>query len=228
MMRAYHFISDDMRSAEDLIAGRDEPWRIGETRTYIAVTLNAGDGELITQSGYQSSPTLWDAMMRADGPVACAVDIPDPLFTGGDFDHGLFQISTSRKLLAASDLSSELRLFACTCAERALPIFETAHPGNDRPRLALNIARDYACQRATAEDLQSALILARDAADQTSGIARIAAMAAFGATFTEAQDAALSAMRCARWAIDGKSPTGPERTWQRESFDLKFAHIFDR
>ncbi len=228
MNRAYHFISDDMRSDEDLIAGRDDPWRIGEMRTYIPVTLDTGDGEFITQSGYHSSPTLWDAMMRADGPIACAVEISDPVSTGGDFEQGRFQISNSRKLLAAIDLSSDLRLFACACAERVLSIFETAWPGNDRPRLAINIALDYARQRATAEDLQSALILARDAAGKASGIARIAAMAAFGVTFSEAQDAALSAMRAARWAIDGKSATGPERTWQRESFDRKFSHIFDR
>jgi hypothetical protein len=225
---SYHFIADDLRSDEDLIAGRDDPWRIGETRTYIPVTLNAGDGELITQSGYQSSPTLWDAMMRADGPIACHVEISDPVSVSGDSEQGHFQISASRKLLAAIDLSSELRLFACTCAERALPIFGTAYPGNDRPRLALNIARDYARRRATADDLRSALILAPDAADQASGVARIAAMAAFGATFSEAQDAALSAMRTARWAIDGKSPSGPERIWQRTSFDRTFSPLFTK
>jgi hypothetical protein len=76
--------------------------------------------------------------------------------------------------------------------------------------------------------LRAALILARDAADKASGLARVAAISAFGTAIPEAQDAALTAMRGARWAIDGKSPTGTERTWQRESFDLKFAHIFDK
>lgn len=226
-MRAYHLISDDLRSDEDLIAGRDDPWRVGETRTYIPVTVDAGGGELITQLGYQSSPTLWDAMLRADGPIACAVDISNPISVCGDCEQGHFQISASRKLLVAIDLSSALRRFACACAERALPIFESAYPGNDRLRLALNIARAYARKCATAEALQSALILARDAADHASGVARIAAMATFGATLSETEDAALSAMRAARWAIDGKAPTGPERAWQRATFDRTFTDIFE-
>ncbi|MGD0291460.1 MAG: putative immunity protein [Candidatus Binataceae bacterium] len=228
MIRAYHFISDDMRSDEDIVAGRDQPWRLGETRIYVPVTLDAGDGEFITEAGYHSSPSLSDALMRADGPIACAVEISDPISVGGDVEQGLFQISHSRKLIAASDLSSELRTFACSCAERVLSIFETAYPHNDRPRIAINIARDYAQRRATAEDLRAALILARDAADKASGLARIVAISTLGTAIPEAQDAALTAMRGARWAIDGKSPTGPERTWQRESFDVKFAHIFDR
>ena len=83
MIRAYHFISDDMRSDEDIVAGRDQPWRLGETRIYVPVTLDAGDGEFITEAGYHSSPSLSDALMRADGPIACAVEISDPISVGG-------------------------------------------------------------------------------------------------------------------------------------------------
>lgn len=36
------------------------------------------------------------------------------------------------------------RLCAADFAERVLPIFEDAHPGDDRPRLAIQAARDYA------------------------------------------------------------------------------------
>jgi hypothetical protein len=42
---------------------------------------------------------------------------------------------------------------------------ETAYPRDDRPRRAINIARDYARQGATTEDLGAALILARDATE---------------------------------------------------------------
>jgi Immunity protein Imm5 len=217
-----------MRSDEDIVAGRDEPWRIGEMRTYVPVRLVAGDGEFVTEAGYHSAPSLWDAMMLADGPIACAVEVSDPISTGGDREQGYFQISSSRKLLAAIDLSSELRLFACACAERVLSIFETAYPRDARPRQAISIALDYARQRATAEDLKAALVLARDAADKASGLARIAAMSAFGTTILEAQDAALTAMRGARRAVDGKSTTGTERTWHREYIDRNFAHLFNK
>lgn len=104
---------------------------------------------------------------------------------------------------------------------------ETAYPRDDRPRRAINIARDYARQGATTKDLGAALILARDAADKASGLVRIAAISAFGTAIPEAQDAAVTAMRGAARAVDGKSATGTERAWHREYFDWKFARLFD-
>jgi hypothetical protein len=227
MIKAYHFIGTDMRSDEDIVGGRDEPWRLGDMRTYVPVRLDAGDGEFVTETGYHSSPTLWDAMMQADGPIACAVEISQPISTGGDPAQGYFQISRSRKLIAAMDVSSELREFACACAERVLSIFETIYPRDDRPRRAINVAREYACHQATTKELGAALMLARDAADKASGLARVAAMAAFGTAIPEAQDAALTAMRGAGRAVDGRMTTGSEHGWHREYFVRKFAHIFD-
>jgi hypothetical protein len=228
MIKAYHFICADLRSGEDIVGGRDEPWRLGDMRTYVPVRLDAGDGEFVSETGYHSSSSLWDAMMLADGPIACAVEILEPLSIGGDIEQGYFQISRSRKLIAAIDVSRELRQFACTCAERVLSIFETAYPRDDRPRRAINIARDYARQRATTEDLGAALILARDAADKASGLARVAAMSAFGTAIPEAQDAAVTAMRGAGRAVDGRATTGSERAWHREYFDREFAGIFEQ
>jgi hypothetical protein len=217
-----------MRSGEDIVMGLDEPWRLGDMRTYVPVRLDAGDGEFITETGYYSSPSLWDAMMYADGPIACAVEISDPISTGGDDQQGYFQISSSRKLVAAIDRSSELRVFACVCAERVLSIFEARYPHDDRPRRAVSMALDYARQQATTEDLGAALILARDAADKASGLARIAAMSAFGCAIPEPQDAVLTAMRGAARAVDGASSAGTERAWHRQYFDRTIAHIFNR
>src|ERR1700730_8761396 len=104
MIRAYHFIGDDMRSDEDMGAGRDEPWRLGETRTYIPVRLDAGDGHFDTETGCHSSPSLCHRMMLPDGPIGCAVEISDPISTGCALEQGSFQISVSRKLIAAIDL----------------------------------------------------------------------------------------------------------------------------
>jgi len=50
------------------------------------------------------------------------------------------------------------RLFACDCAERVLPVFETKYPNDDQPRQAIRVARQYAeggidnATRAAAED----------------------------------------------------------------------------
>jgi len=228
MIRAYHFLSDDMRCDEDIIAGRDEPWHLGELRTFAPMRLDAGDGGFISLSGYHSSPSLWDAMLQADGPIACAVEISDPISTDGDLQQGFFQISSLRKLTAAVDVSAELRLYACACAERVLSIFESRYSRDDRPRRAINTAFDYAHRRATAQDLEAALILARDAANTAAGLARIAALSAFGTAILESQDAAVTAMRNATWAVDGRGvTTGTERMWQGEYFDRKFALIFE-
>jgi hypothetical protein len=229
MIRAYHFLSDDMRSEEDIIAGQDEPWRLGELRTFVPMRLDDGDGRLISLSGYRSSPSLWDAMMQADGPIACAVEISNPVSTEGDIQQGFSQTSILRKLIAAIDLTSELRLFACVCAERVLSIFETSYPRDDRPRRAIGTALDFAQHRATADELKSALVLARDAAERAAGQARIAALSAFGTTFADSHDAAMTAMRNAAWAVDGRGTpaSGTERAWQRDSFNQRFAHIFE-
>ena len=48
-----------------------------------------------------------------------------------------------RSLLAPEQIK-DLRLFAADCAESVLHIFEGAHPGDNRPRLAIQASRDFA------------------------------------------------------------------------------------
>ena len=104
--------------------------------------------------------------------------------------------------------------------------FGNASPRDGRPRQAIDIARRFARDDATANELQAALVLARDAAEVASGQARMAAFSAFGATLRESQDAAITAARSAMWAVDGRTTPGPERIWQRAHFDQLFAHLF--
>jgi hypothetical protein len=78
------------------------------------------------------------------------------------------------------------RLFAADCAERVLPLFEEACPGDDRPRRAIETARLFADGAATAA--------ARDAA--------------WEAAWAAAGDAAGAAARDAAWEA--------ERRWQNE------------
>ena len=56
------------------------------------------------------------------------------------------------------------RLFAADCAERVLPVFEREVPGDDRPRLAIEVARRSAGGDATDEELAAAGAAAGDAA----------------------------------------------------------------
>jgi hypothetical protein len=49
-----------------------------------------------------------------------------------------------------------LRLFACDCAERVLPLFEKDHPNDNRPRAAIETARRFANGQATWEELDAA------------------------------------------------------------------------
>jgi hypothetical protein len=57
-----------------------------------------------------------------------------------------------------------LRLWACDCAERVLPIYERECPGDLRPRQAIEVARRYARGEATLEELAAARAAARAAA----------------------------------------------------------------
>jgi hypothetical protein len=221
MFRAYHFPFEDLRSDEDVIAGNSLPWRIGEIRAYTPITMDAGDGETISESGYRSSPTLWDAFLQADGPIACLVEVSEVISTEGDVEAGFVQISIERRLLAARDMRSDLRLFACDCAERVLYLYERAYPSDDRPRKAIQIARDHARGRATVAELESALVLATSAAEAapSGSAARCAAMSASGSATDEPQDAAVLAIWTAGWAADGiDAAAGAERAWQRALF----------
>ena len=221
MLRAYHFPYEDLRSDEDMIAGNSLPWRIGEIRAYTPVTIEAGDGETISEIGYHSSPTLWDALLRADGPIACLVEVSEAISTEGDVEAGFAQVSRERRLLAVRDVRSDLRLFACDCAERVLYLYEREYAGDDRPRRAIQIARDHTRRQATAAELRWAWILARSAAEEAASgsAARCAAGSACACATEEAQDGAVLAIWTAGWAADGKNAAGgAERAWQRALF----------
>lgn len=56
------------------------------------------------------------------------------------------------------------RLFACDCAEHVLPFFERFQPLDNRPRKAIEVARQYALGGSTLEELNSVKGDAEDAA----------------------------------------------------------------
>ena len=105
-----------------------------------------------------------------------------------------------------------LRLLAADYAERVLPIFERARPGDDRPRKAIQAARDYADGEISAAAGDAAWAAARDAAGAAAWDA--AWDAARAAAWAAARDAARAAARDAAGDAAGAAAWAAERRWQ--------------
>lgn len=87
-----------------------------------------------------------------------------------------------------------LRLIACDCAERVLPLYERAHPGDPRPRRAIEVSRRYADGLASLNELREARRRAAyTAADSAAASYDDAACAACAAAISAARAAADSA-----------------------------------
>ena len=92
----------------------------------------------------------------------------------GDIIHGDDKVAASearwvRQVDAWNDRTA--RLFAADCAAAVLPLFERDHPGDDRPRRAIEVARLYAEGKATDDELAAAGDAAWDAAGAAAGAA---------------------------------------------------------
>ena len=145
-------------------------------------------------SGYHACTV--DQLVGWVGPELWEVEYDQPPQT-----HGNKVVGSRARLVTRIDRWNDTqRLFAADCAEHVFHLFEEQHPGDDRPRHAIEVARLYAAGRADATDLAAA----RDAAR--------AAWAAAQAAVVDAVDAA--------WTT--------ERDWQQEQFETRFAHLFDR
>ena len=133
MAKAFHFLNADMCAN----SGDEKPWEIGETRT-IADRARIK----LCEYGYHSSPTLWDALQYANGPMACLIKVGKSY--GSDTSPAPKNVHAKRQLIKAVNIGRELRLFAADCAERVLYLFEKERPDDDRPRKAIQAARDFA------------------------------------------------------------------------------------
>jgi len=71
-----------------------------------------------------------------------------------------------------------LQMIACDCAESVLPNYESAYPDDDRPRKAIQAARDYVNDKITTEELQAARSAAWSAARSAAWSAELAAKSA--------------------------------------------------
>ena len=108
------------------------------------------------------------------------------------------------------------RLWACDCAERVLPIFESDRPGDLRPRDAIRASRRYARGEIGAAARDAAWAAARDAARAAAwDAAGDAARAAAGdAARAAARAAAGAAARDAAGAAAWDASRAAEKEWQ--------------
>jgi hypothetical protein len=85
-------------------------------------------------------------------------------------------------LCAVEVKEKEIRLFAADCAESVLHIYEEQYPNDDRPRKAIQAARDYANGVIGTHELFQAMAMARVAENLARYVGKIEEMyAAFAA-----------------------------------------------
>ena len=117
-----------------------------------------------------------------------------------------------------------LALWAATCADHVLHLFESAHPSDPRPRQAITRARAWARGEITMSQSRAAGGHAMAAARELSGAARHAAYAAGQAAVVahvaaHELGAAAYAIKAARAAApdgEGESSGRRECRWQRD------------
>jgi hypothetical protein len=113
-----------------------------------------------------------------------------------------------------------LRLYAADCAERVLGLYEKQYPKDDRPRKAIQAARDFAnglINKDAAYDAADAAFTASAAAHiatyTATNAANAAASAAFAAAYT-ANAAHIAAYTATNAAASAAAFDAAEREWQ--------------
>ena len=117
-----------------------------------------------------------------------------------------------------------LALWAATCAEHVLPLFESVRPSDPRPRQAIERARAWARGEITMTQSRNAAGAANTAARDLSGSARYAAYAAAqAAAVAHVAAHELGAAAYAVKAVRAAAPEGEDERagrlecqWQRE------------
>ena len=193
-MRYYKVLTEDGRGTYS-----DQPWNLpqngkpGKWMPYIKGDL------VVCEIGYHGCSDR--QLVRWLGSAIYEME-----FKGEVIDHGDKVLGRQARLVRRLDTWTEksARLFAADCAEHVLPIFEKKQPNDDRPRKAVEAARQFASgeidRRAWDAAWDAARAAARDAARAATGDA--AAAAAGAAAWAAARDAAGAAAWAAAWAAE--------------------------
>jgi len=118
----------------------------------------------------------------------------------------------------------KVRLFAADCAERVLHLFEREMPNDNRPRVAILSARDFANGLITADHMKVAKFAAVGAAYAAADAAKAAAYNAAQAAYAAAGDAKDAAYAAADAAQAAYAAAGDvERRIQSEMLIERFS-----
>jgi hypothetical protein len=98
------------------------------------------------------------------------------MYSGGSRDPRLITVRRGGALVDADHRL--LAVWAAACAEHVLHFFEQAHPGDERPRRAIEQTRAWARGEITMTQARTAASAAHAAAREASGAAKEAARAA--------------------------------------------------
>src|SRR3990167_7615399 len=99
------------------------------------------------------------------GVTKYGVDTPIDLLTILDSNGLPDTLWCLRATQQEADVLTVARLFAIDCAERVLPIFEAKYPNDQRPRQAIQAAKDFLAGKITQEELRAAAASAAYASD---------------------------------------------------------------
>ena len=153
------------------------------------------------QSGLHVSPTIYDALQYAPGPVLCKVKLGGKIIKGVDKN-----VASERTVISMRNVSAELHEFACLCAERAL---KQAKVTDRRCWNAIKTKRLWLKGKASDKELAAARAAAWDAAQAAAWDA--AGDAVWAAAWAAARDVAWDVA----WDAAGDAAWDAEIRWQR-------------
>ena len=213
-MIAFHYLTESMKAG----CGREPAWTLGEDRT-----IKSKKPLVLCQRGYHSSPTAWDGLPYAPGPILCVVEISEP--EGMDVtEHEAKYVSRTRKLVAFVNIEKELRQFAIDCAERAL-LREREHGREPDARFwaAIEAAKAFLRGEITPEELAAAYTATYASAYACASVSAYVATAAYAsatAAYATAYASAAYAAATAAYASAARDAArDAERQWQRDHFN---------
>lgn len=173
---------------------------------YPSITLSALGALLPCPSRYDAVRALLasygDEPINAAQAVAAGIDLDDLVW------------AASAVACKDADVARRRRLWLADCAAHVLPVYERAHPGDDRVRAAIQAARDYARGELDA----SAAAWAAAAASAAARAAAAASAAAWSAAWSAGDAAAAGdAASAAAWSVAAKVA---EEQWQLQRLVL--------
>lgn len=144
------------------------------------------------------------------------------------FDEGMTELPKEKWANPERSIHKAIALWAATCAERALPVFEDRRPGDDRPRHAIESLRAWERDEVPMTVCRAAAFAAHAAAREAGADNALGAVAAARAAgqaaavahmFDHSPHAATYAAQAIGLSGAGEADRKAERFWQWEHLE---------